>query len=100
MTIDLNDPVDFTVDNVRKLIASGSDRSHTQIRVSKDGIAYLSNTVGADQTDDLAFRLETFSVESDYVGEKASKDDAWVERVYKALKNNWPEPTSTYIDLY
>ena len=100
MTIDLNDPLKFTVDNVRKLIASGNDRSHSQLRVSETGIAYLSDTVGGDQIDDLAFRLETFSAGRDYVGEAASRDEEWVERVYKALKDNWPNPTSTYIDLF
>ncbi len=100
MTIDLNDPLDFTVDSVRKLIASGDDSSNSQLRVSKVGIASLSNIVGADQNDDLAFRLETWIAGNDYVGEAASQDEEWVDRVHDVLKDNWPNPTSTCIDLF
>ena len=98
MAIDLNDPLDFTVDNVRKLIASGDDRFHSQVRVSKTGIATLNKSVGNDGTeDDWALSMEIFSAQSDQVGEQASRDDVWVERVYKALRKNWPNPASKYI---
>jgi len=41
--------------------------------------------------------MEIFSAQSDQVGEQASRDDVWVERVYKALRKNWPNPASKYI---
>lgn len=100
MKIDLNDPLDFTLENVRRMIASASDRTHTQIRVTKAGIAYISTQVGAEDTDDVAFRAEIFSADSDYVGEAASSDDAWVRRVYDLLDKNWPNPTCEYVDEF
>jgi len=100
MTIDLNDPADFTVENLRCLIASGVDSSNSQLCVSKAGIASLINTVGFDEPDNLAFRIETWIAGNDYVGEAASQNDDWVGRLYKALENNWPNPTSTIIDLF
>ena len=100
MQIDLNKSSDFTLANVAKLITSGDDTSDTQLRVTTKGIAYLSKTVGAQSINDLAFRLETWSAGSDYVGMAASQDTKWVERVYNALKKNWPNPTTTYIDVF
>jgi hypothetical protein len=64
------------------------------------GIAYISKIVGNEQTDDVAVRMETFSAQSGHVGVAASKDDDWVMRVYKALKSNWPNPPSEYIEFF
>lgn len=100
MTIDLNDPQEFTIEKVRQLIASASDRTNVQLRVSKSGVAFISMTVGNSETDDLAFRLETFSAGSDHVGEAASQNDDWVKRVYDALEGNWPNPTADYIEFF
>ncbi len=100
MKINLNDPQQFTFENVRKLIASKDDSQHRQLRVTKDGIAYLSDTIGNKDIDDLSFRLETWIAGNDYVGEAASDDDKWVEKIYKCLKANWPNPKSTFIDIF
>ena len=40
MQIDLNNPESLTLTAVRQLIASASDDEHTQLRVTKGGIAY------------------------------------------------------------
>lgn len=100
MEINLNNPEELTEDNVANLIESGDDSSHTQLRVTKSGIAFLSKIVGAVETNGLAFRLETWDAGNDWVGTQAAKDAKWVARIYKVLKSNWPNPTSTYIDLY
>lgn len=100
MHIDLNAPNDLTIENVRCLIASGSDKSHMQLRVSADGIAYLSNIVGNNDTASLRFRLETWCAGNDYVGPKAALDDEWVGRIYRCLKDNWPTPSDSFIDSY
>lgn len=101
MTIDLNQPGEPTADSVRKLIASASDATHTQLRVTTAGIAFISNTdVGAANIGNLAFRLETWSQGSDHVGPNAACDAAWVSRVCRALLDNWPNPSSAYIDVY
>ena len=99
MKIDLNDPDDFTKERVRRLIAKGDDSTHTQLRVSKNGKAFLSKEIGAVNIEDLAFRFETWTAENGYVGPDAAKDDKWVDEVYKDLKENWPNPKSSYIDF-
>jgi hypothetical protein len=100
MHIDLNDPNDLTIDNVRCLIASGSDDTHTQLRVSKGGIVYLSKVIGNNEVDDLAFRLETWIAGNDYVGPAAAQDTKWIVRLYDCLKANWPTPSSSHIDFF
>ena len=100
MHIDLNDPDDLSIDNVRCLIASGSDDTHTQLRVTPSGIAYLSKVVGNIDTEGLAFRLETWIAGNGYVGTKAAEDTEWVTKLHECLKSNWPNPISTYIDYF
>lgn len=100
MKINLNDPNDFTMENVAKLIASKDDSQHCQLRVSSDGYAYLSDIIGNRETDYLAFRLESFCAGNDYVGEKAGQDLKYVEKIYNCLSDNWPDPIKSYIDIY
>jgi len=100
MEIDLNNPKQFTRENVKRLIASGNDTTHTQLRVSKEGIAYMSDIVGDEEIEDLSFRLETWSPGAGCVGEAAASDDEWLDRIYDCLKANWPDPKSTHIDNY
>ena len=101
MKVDLNDPLDFTLESVRNLIAEGDNRYHSQIRVNHGGIAELSKSVGNDGTEqEWAFSIQNFGAQSDKVGEAASQDEAWVGRIYKALDDNWPNPTSTHVDLF
>ena len=45
MQIDLNTPDGLTLEAVRQLLASASDDEHTQLRVTKGGIAYISSGV-------------------------------------------------------
>ena len=56
MQIDLNNPENLTLAAVRQLIASASDDEHTQLRVTKAGIAYISSgkAVGGVDTDGLS----------------------------------------------
>jgi len=99
--IDLNAPDGLTVEAVRQLLASASDDEHTQLRVTKDGIAYLSSgVVGGVDIEGLRFRLETWAKGSGYVGRVAASDEVWVMQIYNALKDNWPNPPFDYIDVY
>ena len=101
MQIDLNAPGGLTLEAVRQLLASASDDEHTQLRVTKDGIAYLSSgVVGGVDIDGLRFRLETWAKGSGYVGRVAASDEVWVMQIYNALKDNWPNPPFDYIDVY
>ena len=100
MQIDLNDPQQVTLEQVRLLIASGDDRVHNQLRVSQAGVVWLSTVVGGAETSGLLFRLETWAAGSGYVGPAAAQDEQWVSQVLGALKANWPRPSSAYVDLY
>ncbi|MGY4638988.1 hypothetical protein ACVWVP_002918 [Pseudomonas sp. TE24901] len=100
--IDLNNPENLTLATVRQLIASASDDEHAQLRVTKAGIAYLSSgrAVGGVEIEGLLFRLETWAKGSGYVGKVAASDEVWVTQIFNALKQNWPKPSSDYIDIY
>lgn len=100
MQIYLNNPLDFTIQNVATLIASKDDSEHRQLRVTNAGIAYLSDIVGNQNITGLAFRLETWCAGNNYVGIAASQDNDWVSRIYNVLELNWPNPTDTYIDIF
>jgi len=100
--IDLNNPDNVTLEAVRQLLASASDDEHTQLRVTKAGIAYISSgkAVGGVEIDDLLFRLETWAKGSGYVGKVAASDEVWVMQIFNALTQNWPNPPFDYIDIY
>lgn len=101
MQIDLSNPEGFTLGAVRQLLASASDDVHTQLRVTKTGIAYISSgVVGGVDIDGLLFRLETWAAGSGYVGKVAASDEVWVMQIFNALKDNWPNPPFDYIDVY
>jgi len=101
MHIDLNQPENLTIAAVRQLLASASDDVHTQLRVTKAGIAYISaGVVGGVDIENLLFRLETWAAGSGYVGNIAASDEVWVMQIFNALKQNWPTPSSDYIDIY
>ncbi|MBC3486696.1 hypothetical protein HU750_13540 [Pseudomonas sp. SWRI50] len=98
MEIDLKKPGALNRQAVRQLIASVNDSTNVQLRVTLDGIAFISTTnVGNRNTEGLLFRLETWCAGNDYVGLKAASDDNWVNQVFNDLKENWPNPTSSYI---
>nr|WP_218172810.1 hypothetical protein [Pseudomonas sp. B6002] len=100
--IDLNNPDNLNLAAVRQLIASASDDEHAQLRVTKAGIAYISSgrAVGGVEIEGLLFRLETWAKGSGYVGNVAASDEVWVTQILNALTQNWPKPSSDYIDIY
>ena len=101
MQIDLNSPDGLTLDAVRQMLAGASDDEHTQLRVTKGGVAYISSgVVGGTDIDGLLFRLETWAKGSGYVGLVAASDEVWVMQIFNALKENWPSPAYDYIDVY
>lgn len=100
MKIDLTNPTNFVLENVRALLASGDNDIDIQLRVTMDGIAFLSDITGPERRDGLLFRLETWDAEGNHVGPKAAADDEWVNRIYECLKKNWPNPEHTTIETY
>jgi hypothetical protein len=59
MQIDLSKP--FVTEDVKRLIASKDDSQRCQLRVTKSGVAYLSDEIGNHNIEDLTFRLEIWS---------------------------------------
>ncbi len=92
MKINLNDPSEFTLENVAKLIASKDDSKCRQLRVTVEGIAFLSDEVGGDNADNYAYCFETWDNGNDWVGEGAARDEKWVLQIYTELQENWPNP--------
>ena len=97
MNLNLNDPNDFTIDGVRRLLASktGSEPANEypgiyQLRITKDSIAYIKDNWHPPTDSDeqnLAIRFETW--DRTYVGKDAANDDKWVNSVYLMLKRWW-----------
>lgn len=101
MQIDLKDPEQFTLMAVRQLLAGGQDSVHNQLRVTRDGIAYLSTAaVGGVAIEGLMFRFETWATGSGCVGAVAACDEVWVRQIYTALGEHWSHPGQDYIDIY
>ena len=101
MKIDLTQPASLTLAAVRQLLAEGNDRVHNQLRVSEAGVAWLSTeAVGGASLGGVSFRLETWAAGSGCVGQAASEDESWVRQIFEVLRQNWPHPSSDYIDLY
>ena len=99
--IDLSKLDNLTLEAVRQMLGSASDDEHTQLRVTKKGVAYISSgVVGGADIDGLLFRLETWAKGSGYVGLVAASDEVWVMQIFNALKQNWPTATSDYIVIY
>lgn len=100
MRINLNDPVEFNIENDRVLIASEDDSVNTQFRVTDDGYLFLSRQVGNRNLNGIIFRLKTNGMGNGYVGENAAKDESWANRVFDVINENWPSPKSSYYDNF
>lgn len=100
MEFNLNQPNALSVEKVRALLASGNDAEDRQLRVHNSGRVYLSPEVGAENIAEVLFRFPTWDAGSGYVGPEAAKDQAWVDRIFNALRANWPNPKSRYIDSF
>jgi len=98
MTIDLNNPNEFTLANVRQLIASGDVTKAMQLRVSSRGWVQLVSLNEGEKTEDLAFQFSPWLPKDERVGAQAAADDQWVLRIYVLLRDNWPDPSSKFID--
>lgn len=96
--IDLKDPEQLSRANVSRLLGCRDDSQHRQLRVSVDGIAYLSDIVGNNDIEGTVFRMETWVQGAGYVGLGASMDETWVDTVLKRLRDNWPNPKATLVD--
>jgi len=90
MTIDLNKEDEYTFENFQKLMASKDDSQHRQVRVTYEGIVFLSDTVGSSNLNGILFSLKTFTQGCDDVGEDAANDKGHAMRYFRGLEN-YPE---------
>ena len=90
----------LTLNQLKELISAGNDNVSNQIRVSENGVVYLSQAVGADCLEGVKFRFETFDAGNGYVGKNASEDETYLKSIYNTIKKNWENPKSTYIDFW
>ncbi|MBK9482245.1 MAG: hypothetical protein IPO02_09785 [Bacteroidetes bacterium] len=100
MRINLADPAEFTLENIKKLIASEDDSVHTQFRVTSDNYLFLSKSVGNRDLEGIKFRIETNAAYNGYVGEEAASNNEWVPRIYNVIKKNWENPFLSYSDTF
>jgi hypothetical protein len=100
MRINLNKSSEFTIESLQNLIANTDDKTRSQIRVTKDGYLFISKETGGDNLANILFRLETFQAGNGYVGPEAAADIRFVERLFTAISQNWPNPTMPYIDSF
>lgn len=98
MRINVKDPSEFTVEAVRRLVASKDDSQHRQLRVSEDGYLYLSDVIGNLQLEGTRFTLETTLAGNDYTGKNAAADDDYVTSIYDTVKKHWEEGTRGLVD--
>lgn len=100
---------DIKKEGIKELVAKQEDdKGGHMLWVSTDGEIYL-DLIPAQMTplgyckqieDSLKFRLETFQCGNRYVGLEASKDDEWIDRLYKSLIENWEAGNCGYIDQF
>jgi hypothetical protein len=101
MPINLNNPDSLTHDAVRQMIAAAQDRMHNQLRVGRDGRVWISSdAVGGVDIGSLLFRLETWAAGSGCVGPVAASDAVWVAQIFNAIRDNWADPQTDYVDVY
>lgn len=84
---------------------------HHVLWVSRNGDVALTplpsktNPVGFDQLNpELLLRYETFVQGNGYVGQQASEDENFMDRIFKSLQREWSTVTATsaqrYVDLF
>lgn len=81
-----------------ELIKNGDDSYDNQIRVTKEGIIFLSRIVGAEDISNLRFRFETYDAGNGYVGPEAADDDEYIDDLYNGLIKTWKSNRTGYVD--
>lgn len=98
MKLDISKPENLSSEDVARLLGSVDDSVNRELRVTKEGIAYI---VEADDEvpDDELFRFTPWIRGNSFTGNAAAKDGLWIAKVEQALRNNWPKPEETVMSL-
>lgn len=88
-TIDLNNPAEFTFENVRRLIASGDNLRQSQMMIADNGILSLAydDDIYSSRNDFLGTLI--FEQCNRCLGRKAALDDDWINNVYGQITATW-----------
>lgn len=96
-----------TKEELRDLLASAEDdKYHHIIWVDKLGIVYITPLDGdlspagwfEENRHRVKFRYETCVCGNDYVGENASRDEKYVNKLFSELLRDWQQGKMGYID--
>lgn len=92
MSIDLNS--DWADTDLARLLAAVEDDRDWRLEVSLQGVASLAdktaNPTGADYDETLHCYFETWMQGTDFVGPSAAADKAFIAKISKALRENYP----------
>lgn len=91
---------DYDTAAVRELLASKDDSELRQLRVTYQGLAYISDDVGNINEESVFFRFPIWSRGAGYSGIEASRDNEYVAKMERALRDNWPVQRSSYLENY
>ena len=100
MEINLNNPEEFTLEKFIRLVENSDFSFSRQFRVTQEGILYLSTVVGNLQIENLLYRLETCENSESGFSYSDKYDKNIIDRWFNAIKKNFPEPESDYIDNF
>lgn len=94
MTIDLNNPDNLNYANIRALLASGREDIDLEIRVTDNGIVFLSDVTGPEEMGGICFRIGEMNMDAydgEFIGANAAAvtDDVLIEQLLKTIKINW-----------
>lgn len=91
MKLDISKPENLTTENIAKLLGSVDDSVNRQLRVNKNGFAYIVESDEAHQEDEL-YSCPIWIRGNRLTGEAAEKNTGWVADVKEVLEENWPTP--------
>ncbi len=105
MTINLNNPGELNRTNVRQLLAAGRDDIDVELRVTDNGIVFLSEVTGPERMGGICFRIggmNTDAHDTEFIGPNsaAMTDDNLVDQVLRTIAKYWEiKPNSRFADL-
>jgi len=76
----------LTIEELKEIIATGDNSIDNQLRCRKDGIIFLSQEVGNNNIEDIAFRFEIFYRGTNRVGPSAANNKHYIEHIFRSIK--------------
>jgi len=83
--LNLNDPEQFTIEGVRKLIASVDNSADRQLRITLDGYAVITDHDGPEDMEFYVARSGTWEADNGNCGEIAALDTDRMEYIHQVL---------------